>query len=423
MLRTITFLVLCCSFLLPQDAFSRDWYVSVKRGRGKSGTKEKPAKDLGNIASKLKAGDVVHIAEGIYVGRGKVGADNISVPISVIGGYDDQFAKRDPWGAHRTILAGIDEMKGSTQARLAIGCRGEQRIVVDGIIVDNGPRNHYNTEKNLKIRRKANPRKNKNASPEAGALRIKANSCSVEIKNNVLMNVAASKGVIQIWGGKKAKIVITNNLIINNTGEGVYAMTGFHGRNAADYPNYDISNNTFLFQWKHDAIASYGGNGIKMDQGIHLKATNNVFGFSDYGGVDNIKGAKKLVLANNLFFGNRLYDYREKNNGMRIDVLEDESDALGEESKGNISKKVKLALAKRFANIYAARKHISRAAVDAKARAGKGPANQLRGILGLPLQAGTVKMDADIWLPRMTIDEAINVGKAALLGQYGSKAP
>lgn len=36
----------------------------------KIATKEKPAKDLGNIISKLKAGDTAHIAAGTYTGRG-----------------------------------------------------------------------------------------------------------------------------------------------------------------------------------------------------------------------------------------------------------------------------------------------------------------------------------------------------------------
>ena len=60
--------------LLTIPALSADYYVSASRGRGKSATEEKPARDLGNIITKLKPGDVIHIAGGTYLGRGKNGS-------------------------------------------------------------------------------------------------------------------------------------------------------------------------------------------------------------------------------------------------------------------------------------------------------------------------------------------------------------
>ena len=58
--------------------------------------KEKPAKDMGNIIKKLSPGDTVHIAAGVYLGKGKNGSDVITVPVSIIGGYSDDFSRRDP---------------------------------------------------------------------------------------------------------------------------------------------------------------------------------------------------------------------------------------------------------------------------------------------------------------------------------------
>ena len=49
----------------------RDWYVSKNTGSGQLGTKERPAKDLGNIIHHLKPNDRIHIAEGIYMSKGK----------------------------------------------------------------------------------------------------------------------------------------------------------------------------------------------------------------------------------------------------------------------------------------------------------------------------------------------------------------
>ena len=55
----IGFSTLVISLLSAPAAQARDFYVSAKRGKGKKGTKDKPAKDIGNIVKKLKAGDVI----------------------------------------------------------------------------------------------------------------------------------------------------------------------------------------------------------------------------------------------------------------------------------------------------------------------------------------------------------------------------
>ena len=78
-------LVAICLALVSASATSaaegRDWYVCRATGKGKSGTVEKPAKDLGNIVSKLEAGDRIFLAEGVYLGRGENGHDLITVPV------------------------------------------------------------------------------------------------------------------------------------------------------------------------------------------------------------------------------------------------------------------------------------------------------------------------------------------------------
>ena len=58
-----------------------------------------------------------------------------------------------------------------------------------------------------------------------------------------------------------------------------------------------------------------------MDTDVKIDAENNVFGFGDYGGIDNIKLCKSVTLKSNLVLGNRLYDYREYNTAMKIDQI------------------------------------------------------------------------------------------------------
>jgi hypothetical protein len=50
--------------LIASTAEATEYFVNIGRGKGKDGTKEKPAKDLGNLVAKLVAGDVVNIADG-----------------------------------------------------------------------------------------------------------------------------------------------------------------------------------------------------------------------------------------------------------------------------------------------------------------------------------------------------------------------
>jgi hypothetical protein len=396
---------------LSSPALATEYFVSVGRGKGKDATKDKPAKDLGNIAAKLVDGDVVNIAEGTYLGRDESGSDELGVSVSIVGGWSDDFSERDPWGKHRTVLTGTNAYGKSGKARLIINAGTcSAPIVVDGVIFDNGPRNAYKDEAQTLIARQANASKNLNASPESGGLTVKlTEGCQAVVKNNVVMNTAPTGGALGVWGAKDSKVRIENNLVINNTGEGIWAYSLWKSK--AGLPEFVIDHNTVLFNWKHDAIATYGGNSLKMDTEVKLTASNNVFAFGDYGGVDNIKVAKGISLKNNLFTGHRLYDYREFNTQVKVSELEDEADQLVD-SSGNVSKEIKVPLAKPWAERYAGRKEISRAEVDAKAKASNSGANQLRSMFGLPLQANAVGLDAEVWLHRMSIDEAIPAGLA-----------
>ncbi|MCA2977582.1 MAG: right-handed parallel beta-helix repeat-containing protein [Myxococcaceae bacterium] len=408
--------------LASATASAEDYYVSAARGKGKDATKEKPAKDLGNLVARLKDGDVVHIAEGTYLSRDEAGSD--SVPgVQLIGGYSDDFSTRDPWGAHRTIFAGTSAISGSTQYRLIVEAKNcPAEVKVDGIIFDNGPRNHYADEKNLLILRRADAQKGLNATPESGAIKLDLGvQCSAVVQNTVVLNTAPTGGAIQVKLGREGRASIRNNLVVNNTGEGIFVQSSWKPRDGKGLPAFTVENNTILFSWKHDPIATYGGNSLKMDQEVQLVASNNVFAFGDYGGVDNIKQAKGITLKNNLFVGHKLYDYREFNTSVKVAEFEDEADQL-KDSGANVSKAMKFPVGERFAKLYADRPEISRAEVDAKAKVSTSGANAIRSMLGLPVQAGDVTLDANVFLPRIQLDEALPVGLAPYDG-FGCKKP
>ncbi len=409
----------------------REWYVSKNKGSGQLGTKERPAKDLGNIIHHLKPNDIIYIAEGTYMSKGKRGSDEINVPVKIYGGYDETFTTRDPWGTHKTIFTGVNEYMKLTAPRIYIRTDQQREsngqksqgsvIIVDGIIIDNGPRNRYHHDKDLAIRRQASPKSGQNPSPESGGVVIVGSKyTNIAVQNCVVMNTAPTEGAISIRVFQGGKGIIQNNFCINNTGYGIQARTGYVGSDESKIPKFEIKYNTVLFTWKHDAVASYGGDGLALDRNIVAMVENNVFGFGHMGGIYS-KGAD-LTLNNNLFTGNSKYDFKEINSKMRAEDILDESEKLNPNSIGNESILIKIPVAERWAQIYASRIEISRAEVDAAVSVSNSGANQLRSMLGLNLQGSTVKMDAEVFLPLLTIEEGLPAGLLPWNGK-GSSIP
>lgn len=398
----------------------RSWYVSAANGSGQLGTKEKPARDLGNIIHLLKPNDVINIAAGTYMSKGGRGSDEINVPVQIFGGFDETFTNRDPWGDLKTVFTGTNEYMKLTTPRLYIRTDQQReangqlstgsQISVDGIVFDNGPRNRYHEDKDLAIRRQASPNSGHNPSPESGGVVIVASKyTNVAVRNCVIMNTAPTEGALSVRIFHGAQGIIENNLCLNNTGNGIHIRSGYTGSDAALVPKFIVRYNTSLFNWKHDAVASYGGDALCIDQYLTATIDHNVFGFGHMGGVYN-KGSK-VVMNDNLFTGNSKYDYKEVNAMMKVDYLLDESTLVDQNSSGNIAAMIKIDVSERWANIYASRVEISREEVDASVHASNSGANQLRGMLGLNLQAGGTSMDAEIFLPKIELDEAIPAGK------------
>jgi hypothetical protein len=409
----------------------REWYVSKAKGSGQLGTKERPAKDLGNIIHRLKPNDVVYITGGTYMSKGKRGSDEINVPVKIYGGYDETFTTRDPWGAYKTIFTGVNEYMKLTTPRLYIrtdqqresnGQRSQGSvIIVDGIIIDNGPRNRYHQDKNLAIRRQASPKSGQNPSPESGGIVIVGSKyTNIAVQNCVVMNTAPTEGAISVRVFQGGKGIIQNNFCINNTGYGIQARTGYVGSDASNVPVFTIKYNTCLFTWKHDAVASYGGDGLALDKNLVAVVENNVFGFGHMGGIYS-KGAD-LTLNNNLFTGNSKYDFKEINAKMRAEDILDESEKLNPDSMGNESLLIKIPVAERWAKIYASRVEIRREDVDAAVSASNSGANQLRSMLGINLRGNDVAMDAEVFLPLITVEEALPAGQLPWNGK-GCAAP
>lgn len=432
MAKIRSFLVTACALLvaIPLTAQGTTYYVSATKGKGKKATKEEPARDLSVIAPNLKVGDTVNIAGGTYLGRGDNGSDQIKVTCTIVGGWNDDFTARDPWGATRTILTGDNKTKNwNFNARLWIDCRTQKEpgtIVIDGIIVDNGPRNQYAKDEGLKIVRKMNPSTGANASPESPGIFVDTpKGGTATITNCVVMNTAPTggTGAIYAFGCENSKLTIHNNLVVNNTGNGINCVSSWHPRDGKGMPTFTVTDNTVLFCWKYDAYATHGGTSLKMDTDTHVTATGNVFAFNDYHGVDNVKQSKGMTMKDNLFGIAMQGQYHEFNTAMECKDIEEQAQLLTAESTGNTTDKVELQLEPKWAAAFAARTVIDRNKAEADVKATDSWQNDLRHMLGLNLQAADLKIDSDVWCHRIALDDGMKTGMAKFSGKYGCQNP
>ncbi len=419
-------LVLAAVLLSSTGAFARDWYISAARGTGKEGTKEKPSKDLGIIATELQGGDRVLIAAGSYVGRGESGADLVQVAVEILGGYSDDFGARDPWGAHQTVFTGNRASSNfNSGTRLAITTVKfstalkpvAHKVVVDGILFDMGPRNTYTSEAELLIKRKAAP--GGAPTPDSPALAITTGPKSeIVVQNCLVTNAASSQGAFTLNPGRAAKVQVKNNASINNTGFGFHLGRSFAADNPVDFPVYTFENNLAVLIEKYDAFSqTQGGSGVMLEAYTAVTMTGNVIGMNDFYGIDNARTARKVVLKNNVFFGNLIADYLDFSTKLKAAALADEAQTVGS-SEGNATKDVKLVVPEKWAQAWLARNVIDRNVAEAKVKVANTAANQVRSILGLPVQGGTLKLDSDVWLPRLQLADAL-----AAATKYGEAGP
>ncbi|MBN2546930.1 MAG: hypothetical protein JXB50_14105 [Spirochaetes bacterium] len=432
--KNVIIIILSYIFFNSLYIFTADYYISSKRGSGQLATLDNPALDLGNIIHKLRPGDTVHITGGTYLGRGENGSDVISVPVSIIGGYNDYFSFRDPFGKYKTIMSGSNKTVNYTGgARISFDLMkyneetiGE--IVIDGLIIDNGERNRYNDDREILIVRYGDSKTGENPTPDTGGILIKAGPIynlnaiwKITVKNCIVMNTACAQGAVTIFGHKNSEINISDNLIINNTGVGLYLGSTYN--DIIDTPKFYVEDNTVLFTLRFDQYASNDtGVSVQTDAGIYSLFKNNLFGFNDkLGFLKN--GRDTLTLIDNMIINNVDTDFYEAVNKTRINVekLKDEAIFLTEVSSGNISDIIYVPVSKTWSNNYARRFIISKKTENYKINGDLILINTIRKMLGLE----SIKSDAittvddPVWLNRLSIDEAINTGMYKYKNKYG----
>jgi hypothetical protein len=408
-------------------------YVSSE-GSGRTASLERPARDMGNIASDLVPGDVVCITGGVFTGRADAGADLIEVPVAIYGGFSPDFASRDPWGAHRTVFTGVRNSPNfSTDYRLTIdttafatklmAARGEQTehsVIVDGIIFDNGDRNYYAGGENSKIIRLGTP--SETPTPESGGLVIRTGITStVEVRNVIVMNTAPTQGAIALFPGAAAQVTVTNNVAVNNTGAGFHLGTNVAASDPADMPTYTFTDNVSVFNEKHDAFSTFGGAGVILESGTHVAMTGNILAFNDNYGIDNAKRADDIVVVGNVITHNAQADYLEFDTKIGLADLEDWAEYVAE-GWDNVALELNFGVSPEWGTLYASRNVIDRNAAEAEVEVVDAWYNDVRSFFGWELVGTDLSVDSNIWLPRISIEDALAVA-VRIDGAYGVMRP
>lgn len=270
----------------------RDWFV--RAGSSGNGTKEKPFKDPWQALEKCTPGDVIHVAEGEYFGKLKVGYWTIDVRnIAMLGGYSADFSERNPW-THPTRLGYAKDSKAWTDGSYIRGEDNHSNFIFDGFVLDGSDVNKYNTDGDLMFDR----------STRHALIEVKSDG--VEVRNCVLVN--GSLGSITYTGNGG---VIENNIILNYHWHSVVLTPG---RN--DIP-YLIRNNTMMFTWYDRASAQSGqavGSTFYTRGDVQFELDNNIIAFSDSCGAFSTSAPKFVKLTNNVFTKNLFAHYSNDRN-------------------------------------------------------------------------------------------------------------
>lgn len=408
-------------------------YVS-EQGSGRVASLERPARDLGNIAADLEPGDVVCITGGTFTGRADNGADSISVPVEIYGGFAPDFASRDPWGAHVTVLTGVHNAQNfSTDPRLMIDTSGfatrlmqargeptEHTVVVDGVVIDHGPRNYYPDAEGTRIIRQGTPQHT--PTPESGGLVIRTGvDSTIVVRHVIVTNTAPTQGAFAFYPGAAADVTIEHSVAVNNTGAGFHLATAIAADDASNYPRYRFAHNAALFTQKHSPFGSFGGSAILLEGRIAVEISNSILAFNDAFGIDNARRASDLVLLDNVFVANAQGDYQEFDTVIDLDNIADWALEVYD-AWGNVRYDLEYAITPAWGALYGARTLIDRNAAEAEVEVVESWANTVRGFFGWNLQGTDLDVDSDVWLPRMGLEDVFAVA-IGFDGTYGPVAP
>jgi len=304
---------------LGASVFGADIYVSQANGKKKApGTKEEPFKAIADALKAAEKGDTIHMAAGNY--SGLLGASEIVIekPVTIIGGYSDDFSERDI-AKHTTKIQppnDKNDSKGLGVLTLKLPNGAGPDMVIDGIVIDQSFMNSYHdtkgkpdgVETGMWLEPPSKGSKDQFASAKSYSIysetqgRFEGN---IIIRNCVFSN-SGNHGInISLY---KGNVTIENNLFVacRMISCNVTCSSAKDGDVTCEF-----AHNTVLFTWSRTEDFGDMGYGYRCNTKVISNVHHNIFGLNVLSGVDNTLGdskTKKISIDENVFFLNKQGD-------------------------------------------------------------------------------------------------------------------
>lgn len=405
--------------VLPVGAQAADLYVSEKGENANPGTREKPMKDIDVAAGKAKAGDTLHVAAGTYFGvRGK-GYLEIKAPVTLLGGWDEAFARRDPI-AHPTLIQPTNESASKSRKPLMLltSSRKGELFKVDGFVFDAGQRNSYHKAEGKPAGVETGmlllpPEKSGSEAPTVTepclSIGSAASAGDVALSNNVFVNCASF--AIQA-GHKQGTFKVLNNVFVANRMAAIEVF-GTGGKKGPKGPiekdgEVEVGHNTILFTWSRVKDLKDMGYGVRVMTNLGYDIHHNIIGGSVFSGVDHTRFNRNewIKVDRNVFFASKQSDltFSEAGNVQIERVkLKDFGDLGLASAEGNRELIPKLPVDKAYLEGFLAASYSEKADFDPDS-----PANQFREAMGLNKQ-GKLTTKVSMFANRYPWKEALKL--------------
>jgi hypothetical protein len=273
---------------LPERPIGRDWFVRAG-ATGGDGSREKPFRDPFQALEKVEGGDTIHVAIGTYFSKLRSGKWKILVRnLTMLGGYDADFAARNPWENPTRFVLDVDERAKGIPDGTVLGsednCDG---LILDGFVFDGATYNAYAKTGALDV---AN-------SPSAPLVDLRGGRAPITVRNCIFLNASGAAINIGCPFG-----TFENNLLLNTS--------GWSFKIQADGPGpWTIRNNTLLFACDPTARAGTGqsssdGTLFQLNGRAVTAVDSNIFAFADNFGLRSTTAQQIVSYDNNVFAAN-----------------------------------------------------------------------------------------------------------------------
>jgi hypothetical protein len=303
--------VLAALLFLPAAVHAAEYFVAPGPPPGE-GTRAKPFNDPWRALAVCSSGDTIHIAQGVYYGRYDRSAWTIDRPkVTLLGGYDKEFTRRDPW-KQPAVFAFYRDYEGTSENNLLTGAGDHTGIILDGLVFDGAGRGDYNPQPPFELRRSLQM---------IGPL-VSLGSPDGVIRNCVFINSTAGGAELSGEGS-----TFENNIVMNMQG---LPMLVLREKGGSD-PKRPITVRGNTFAFAYDDTDPPMGKGGEKGVAIRLAAPaiieSNVFAGCGNAGINLFTRPENVSIDRNVFWLNLRADVAARIDGREM-VINDKN--LGE---------------------------------------------------------------------------------------------